>query len=124
MSNKVINSGKRDQMRRYTTQLMVAKGWTVAQLGAVFGVSESTIRSWKAGKSMGTNEQRAQLGRLLTSNNVGPFLRERVMALLADINHAEAVLNRAPSDDARLAANRKWLAIVREMADATTLKNG
>lgn len=74
-----LNHAKRGEMHRLVTAL-VDRGWTVAQLAAYCGVVPGAVRTWKSAKSMGNNEQRAQLVEMLAAHERAPGFWVKLVA--------------------------------------------
>lgn len=70
MASRELNEEKRTQMSAIIRRL-INQGWTVAQLAAYAGQAVTTVRAWKDGRSMGTNDQRDHLLDLYTGTDRG-----------------------------------------------------
>lgn len=63
MAKTSTNDRKRAEMAAIMERLLTS-GWTPVRISAYFAYSSSAVGSWKRGKSMGTNDQRAALSTL------------------------------------------------------------
>jgi transcriptional regulator with XRE-family HTH domain len=77
-----FNAQRREEMRRICARL-TEWGWSSRELAAMMGVSQSTIRSWEAGKTMGANDQRESLQDLPRrfGDRVDALIRSRLLAV-------------------------------------------
>lgn len=85
MATIETNDAKRAEMARLVG-VLIGSGWNTAQLGALLGVSSGTVRAWKAGVTMGTNAQRAEMHKLLAFPHEQRILiRDRIAMLKMSI---------------------------------------
>jgi hypothetical protein len=95
MASRDTNNQKRDEIKAIMAALF-AQGWTATMLAAYMGHTTSCISSWKLGKSMGTNAERAELAALPApgSPEVAKCLAASVVAAEKEVRAAEDHLAR------------------------------